>query len=172
MAYSPPSADFLLRTILFNSTTPHVGTAARAVVGVATTVTLLVGGFVAFIWYRRRYNIHISSVSSSDATDMWSVSETYFMPSPLRISHGDPTPWMERQEPESGLPETVAANDDNREAYFHTHFHLSRLAYQLRRLHECARRLYTPSLPSLMQHRTKVGLSSSPPSPQPQSREQ
>jgi hypothetical protein len=53
-----------------------VGTAARAVIGVATTVTLLVGGFVAFIWYQLRYNIHISSVSLSDATDMRSVSET------------------------------------------------------------------------------------------------
>jgi len=40
------------------------------------------------------------------------------MSSPLRISYGDPTPWMEWQEPESGLPETVAANDDNRDPHF------------------------------------------------------
>ena len=97
-----------VQTIQFNTPTPtpRKATVAKAIIGAVTALLLLVFGIVAFILWRRRTrrrNIRESLVTSYADTQLGSGMElTPFILTHLDGTHGDPEPWMEWQQHQSG----------------------------------------------------------------------
>jgi len=93
--------------------TSHIGVVARAVISTIAALVLLAAVILVFIWYRRRHNIRRSSVFSSGAMETVSgVEVTPFVSSRPEITHGDPMTGTGWQQPQSGLPATVATDAD------------------------------------------------------------
>jgi len=98
--------------------TSHVGVVARAVISTVAALILLAAVILGFIWYRRRYNDRRSSAFSRGIMESASgVEVTPFVSSRPEMTHGDPMTGTVWQQPQSGLPATVATDADAHDPY-------------------------------------------------------